>query len=145
MINVLSKQRKIIIIRIIYWLGIILDGLNVVEMTLFMFYGFTFALEYSDSSDGAKYVAVLGTGLMLGWTILLMWGERKPIERKDLLLLTVFPVITSLMFFELVLYLLGNNAISLFNIIFLLSFQITISIIFLLGYKMAKDIEEETK
>ncbi|MFW9897915.1 MAG: hypothetical protein ACFFDO_01470 [Candidatus Thorarchaeota archaeon] len=139
----LSKQRKIILIRIIYWLGIILDGLNVVEMMLFMLYGFTFALGYSDSSDGARYVAVLGTGLMLGWTILLLWGERKPIERKDLLLLTVFPVITSFMLFEFILYFLGNNMISLFNILFFLCFQVTISIIFILGYKIANDIEKQ--
>jgi hypothetical protein len=33
---------------------------------------------------------------MLGWTALLIWADRKPLERKGVLLLTVFPVITGI-------------------------------------------------
>jgi len=39
----------------------------------------------------------LAASLMLGWTFLLLWGYRKPVERKALLLLTIFPVITGLL------------------------------------------------
>ena len=34
---------------------------------------------------------------MLGWTFLLLWGSCKPIERKGVLLLTVFPVLGGLL------------------------------------------------
>ncbi len=34
---------------------------------------------------------------MLGWVALLIWADRKPVERKDILLLTIFPVITGLL------------------------------------------------
>jgi hypothetical protein len=38
----------------------------------------------------------LGASLMFGWTILLAWGYRKPVERKGLLLITAFPVISGI-------------------------------------------------
>ncbi len=34
---------------------------------------------------------------MFGWTLLLLWGSFRPIERKGVLLLTVFPVLVGLL------------------------------------------------
>lgn len=39
----------------------------------------------------------LGASLMFGWTALLLWANRKPMERKGVLLLTIFPAITGLL------------------------------------------------
>ena len=44
----------------------------------------------------AKLALYMGASLMFGWTILLIWADRKPYERKGILLITVFPVITGL-------------------------------------------------
>ena len=33
---------------------------------------------------------------MFGWSLLLIWGYQRPVERRGLLLLTIFPVITGL-------------------------------------------------
>ena len=44
-----------------------------------------------------RYAMGLGTSLMFGWTLLLVWGYRQPLERKGVLLLTIFPVITGLL------------------------------------------------
>ena len=38
----------------------------------------------------------LGASLMCGWTALLVWACLKPLERKGVLLLTIFPVICGL-------------------------------------------------
>jgi hypothetical protein len=38
----------------------------------------------------------MGASLMLGWTALLLWADRSPMERKGVLLLTVLPVIAGL-------------------------------------------------
>ena len=43
-----------------------------------------------------RYSMGLAASLMFGWTLLLLWGYRKPVERKGVLLLTIFPVITGL-------------------------------------------------
>jgi hypothetical protein len=43
------------------------------------------------------YPMGLGASLMFGWSLLLIWAYRKPVERKGILVITIFPVITGLM------------------------------------------------
>lgn len=38
----------------------------------------------------------MASALMFGWTALLVWGSRRPVERRGILLLTVCPVIAGL-------------------------------------------------
>jgi hypothetical protein len=45
---------------------------------------------------GFRYPMGLGASLMFGWTVLLLWGYRKPVERKGILVITIFPVITGI-------------------------------------------------
>jgi peptidoglycan/LPS O-acetylase OafA/YrhL len=42
------------------------------------------------------YVSRVAGALMLGWTVLLFWAQRRPVERADILMLTLFPVVTIL-------------------------------------------------
>ncbi len=39
----------------------------------------------------------LAATLMFGWSLLLIRAYRKPVERKGILVITIFPVITGLM------------------------------------------------
>lgn len=43
-----------------------------------------------------RYAMGVGAALMFGWTALLLWGNMRPLERKGILLITIFPVITGL-------------------------------------------------
>ena len=43
-----------------------------------------------------RYSMGLGASLMFGWAALLVWANRKPMERRGVLVLTIFPVITGL-------------------------------------------------
>ena len=43
-----------------------------------------------------RYPMGLGASLMFGWTALLLWANRRPMERKGILILTIFPVISGL-------------------------------------------------
>ena len=47
-----------------------------------------------------RYPMALAASLMFGWTMLLILGYQRPLERKGVLLLTIFPVITGLMVAE---------------------------------------------
>lgn len=40
-----------------------------------------------------RYAMMIGASLMLGWTILLIWADRKPLERKGVILITTIPVV----------------------------------------------------
>ncbi len=43
-----------------------------------------------------RYPMGLGASLMFGWAALLLWANNRPMERKGVLLLTIFPVISGL-------------------------------------------------
>lgn len=42
---------------------------------------------------GLTYGLRFGAPLMIGWTILLFWASRRPVERKAILLITAYPVV----------------------------------------------------
>ena len=73
-------------LRISYIAGAVADGLTGILMLIPSRMGET---EF-------RYPMGLGAALMFGWTALLLWGNIKPLERKGILLLTIFPVITGL-------------------------------------------------
>jgi hypothetical protein len=78
-------------LRISYWAGAIGD---VYLAFRWAFQGNTMADTYPDAgyNMGMKYTAVLA----LSWGILLLWADRKPQERKGILAITIFPVISGL-------------------------------------------------
>lgn len=43
-----------------------------------------------------RFAMYIGASLMLGWTVLLLWASRKPLERRAIVLITVVPVIAGL-------------------------------------------------
>jgi hypothetical protein len=73
-------------LRASYIAGVVADGLIGILMLIPSRMGET---EF-------RYPMGLGATLMFGWTALLLWGNMKPLERKGILLLTIFPVITGL-------------------------------------------------
>ena len=40
-----------------------------------------------------QYAMCLAASLVFAWTFLLIWADRKPIERRDMFLLTLMPVV----------------------------------------------------
>lgn len=98
---------RIIWLRISYWVGAILDGLWVIPM-LFPNIGATIYGISEFSFDGYfRYALAIGAALMLGWTFLLIWADRKPVERRGVLLLTIFPVKVGLDLANIYLFLYG--------------------------------------
>lgn len=45
---------------------------------------------------GFTFAMGVAAALMFGWTALLLWGNKAPMERRGVLLLTIFPVIAGL-------------------------------------------------
>lgn len=92
----IEMERNILLLRISYWAGALIDafvGLAMISPDLFA------VMEGFESfAPGFDYMFAMGMGapLMFGWTLLLLWADRKPIERKDILLITVFPVIVGI-------------------------------------------------
>jgi len=134
-------NNKILWLRISYWIGAIADGLAVIPMLSPKIGKVIFGL--SGLNPGAEYYFAmrLGASLMLGWTFLLIWADRKPVERKGILLLTVFPVIFGLVIAEI--FAVTSNLIAIERMIPLWIFQIAATSLFIFSYINAKNIEEK--
>ena len=83
-------RNQIVWLRTGYWIGAVADGFATYRM---LFPKVAHGVEY-------RYALGLAAALMLGWTILLIWADRKPLERKGVLLLTAFPVVSGLLLAE---------------------------------------------
>jgi len=64
--------------------------------------------EYHSVSVARSLLMIgIGAALMAGWTCLLIWADRKPVERRGVLLLTIVPVIAGLRLSEIYLFVYG--------------------------------------
>ena len=122
-------KNKIIWLRISYWVGAIADGIATLRM---LFPKIAYGVEY-------RYALGLGASLMLGWTFLLVWADRKPLERKGVLLLTVFPVITGILLAEI--YSVTKGLITFEKMLPTGIFLLVLIALFLFSYLNAKDVQ----
>lgn len=83
---------KVLFLRISYWVGAILDAAWVIPMVFPRVGGSLFGIENFQPDAVVRYALAVGAALMLGWTVLLLWADRKPVERRGVILLTVVPV-----------------------------------------------------
>ncbi len=83
-------------LRISYWVGAAVDGAAAVQMLCPPLFGIGMRLPNFDPGADYRFAMGMGASLMLGWTALLVWADRKPMERKGVLPLTVLPVIAGL-------------------------------------------------
>jgi hypothetical protein len=75
-------------LRISYWVGAIVDAVAAAQMLYPPL--FAFGMKPTAFVPGADYRYAMGMGasLMLGWTALLLWADRQPMERRGVLPLT---------------------------------------------------------
>ena len=87
------NKNIILWLRLSYWAGAVLDLLA----GLTMFFPALFTINNQLSSfyptPDYRYAMGMGSPLMLAWTVLLLWGDRKPLERKGLLPITLLVVL----------------------------------------------------
>ena len=70
-------------LRVSYWAGAIADGL-VGVLTL---------VPSRMGLPGFRYPMGLAASLMIAWAVLLLWADRKPVERRGVLPITVLVII----------------------------------------------------
>lgn len=84
------------ILKVAFWIGAITDGLAAIVMIFPTLRLYIFGPDNLEITPAYRYSLGMGAALMVGWTVLLFWGSIKPVERKGLLIITVFPVITGI-------------------------------------------------
>jgi hypothetical protein len=89
-------------LRISYWAGAILDAAAALSMLSPELFATVNGLPNFHPGIEYRFAMGMGASLMLGWTVLLLWADRKPIERKGVLLITLLPVVVGLALNEIV-------------------------------------------
>jgi hypothetical protein len=116
-------------------------------MTLYVFFELNIGMDFPDANLENRYILVAGMALMWGWTALLIWGDRKPVERKMLLLLTAMPVVILYFVGDLVLFLQGAGDSNIASFVIIQCIRFVLLCIFVTSYFIAwkKSKEENLK
>jgi hypothetical protein len=95
-----------------------------------------------DFNPGSEYRYAMGLGasLMMGWTFLLIWADRRPVERRGVLLLTVFPVLFGLIITGI--YAVATGLITAEMMVPTWIFQWVITGLYLFSYVYTRDLKE---
>ena len=89
----ISLETITLLLRISFLVGAITDGLAVILMVFPSIGSTLFGANSSRSGAEYRFAMGIGVSLMAGWTLLLIWGSLDPIGRRDILILTLIPVI----------------------------------------------------
>ena len=79
-------------LRVSYWAGAIADALAAVAMLVPELGAAVYGMEDFEPGPEYRYAMRLGASLMIGWTVLLLWADRKPLERRGILPITVLVI-----------------------------------------------------
>jgi hypothetical protein len=103
-------MNKITLIKLPYYLGIAVDALWAVALFVPALFGLLLGNPDFHPEIEVRTIMAIGGTLMTGWTFLLVWAVKEPVERRVVCLLTAFPVIFGMFIVALVGFLNGNTA-----------------------------------
>jgi hypothetical protein len=130
-----EKIEKLFLIKTAYWLGIIADTIWAIGLLFPRLFGILTGIPDFNPDLQFRLVMSIGGVVIAGWTILLIWAVRKPIERRFVILLTAF-VVVGLFIVALIGYLDGNTM----NIWILIKNSV-LFIFMIMSYLLANNID----
>jgi hypothetical protein len=86
-----------------------------------------------------RYAAATGAALMAGWTALLLWADREPLQRRGILLLTVCPVLLGLIAAGG--YAIGSGLVRWPYLLPVFAFQVAVSALYITAFLRARAFE----
>lgn len=125
-------NKKILLLRTSYWAGAIIDALATIPLVFPSIHAWMYGISYFSVTPVINNFSYTAASLMLGWTIILIWADRKPIERKGVLPITIFPVVAGIAYSGI--YLVMTGIVEVQRIIPTIVMQVCITILFLFSY-----------
>jgi len=133
---------KLRFIKSVYLIGFLLDGLTGIDMILSTFMPSAVAIPYTSTASSFRFAMGWGAALMLGWTLLLLWGALKPIERRSVLLFTIIPVVLGLVITEILVDPVFMTNLLIFQFCVIIPLFVAAYIISLLAYRQSENLEK---
>ena len=132
-------RKKILLLRVCYWIGAVADAVSAIVMLSPKLGGSMYGIPDFNPAYEYRYAMGLGVSLMLGWTFLLIWADRRPVERRGVLLLTVFPVLFGLIISGI--YAVATGLITADKMVPTWIFQGLITGLYLFSYLYTRDLK----
>jgi hypothetical protein len=104
-----EQKKRVFLIKIAYWLGIGADAVWAIGLLFPQVFGILTGSPDFNPDLQVRLIMGIGASLMTGWTFLLLWAVRRPIERRVVILLTAFPVAFGMFIVSLIGVLRGNT------------------------------------
>lgn len=86
-------KNPVLLLKFSYIIGAILDALVAIQMFSPDILILTTGVSSFAPTSNFLYASYMSGVMMISWSVLLIWGYLKPVERKDILLITILPVI----------------------------------------------------
>ncbi len=122
-------------LRIAFWVGAVVDAAAGVLMLSPRAFAVGMGLREFRPGPDYAYAMGMGAALMFGWTALLLWADRAPMERRDVLALTVVPVIAGLALNEIMA--VRSGFLSPLAAAPILALQVVLAALFLTSWRRA--------
>lgn len=125
----MNNKKELFWLKLGYWAGIVVDA---VMGFLLMFYPTLIASNVNTPTPMESYYLRYYGIVVFAWTFVLVFGVKKPVKRKALLLITVILVLIPFILNQL--YSIYTGLIALDSIIHIMVFELTIVIFMIVGY-----------
>jgi hypothetical protein len=86
-------KNPVLLLKFSFIIGAILDALVAIQMFSPDILTLTTGVNSFAPTSNFLYASYMSGIMMISWSVLLIWGYVKPVQRKDVLLITVLPVI----------------------------------------------------
>jgi hypothetical protein len=119
-------------LRISYWTGAIIDALACIPLVDSDIWAALNQVPDFHASVEFRYAQAFAAVFMAGWTVLLLWADRNPLDRRGVLLITTIPVVVGLNSVRYMLYLGGLVPVpfTAFGIVL----PVSLAVLFLFSY-----------
>jgi hypothetical protein len=97
-----------IFVRICFLTGAIFDVIFVFPLMLPSLFGMMLGINNYSPDANTIYVMHAGAALMAGWAGILFWAAVKPIERRGIIPITLFPLLSGLIAAGIYFYISGG-------------------------------------
>jgi hypothetical protein len=108
------KIEKKMVVKLFFYYGTILDGIMAVIMVLSLFTLPPIIIPYFETTNVFRFTMGWAAVFMIAWTLLLFWASFKPIERIDVIPLTLYILVLGL---AIISAYVGLTNISLFQVL----------------------------
>jgi hypothetical protein len=135
LMQVRPMRNRLAFLRFAYWFGAIADGATIVPLLVPSVAAAMLGIDAFHPGPDYRYATTVGAALMAGWTTLLVWRALRPVDRRDVLLLTVLPVMVGLVAAGA--YAVSTGFVSLPHMAPTFVFQVVGIAIFLTAYAIA--------